>query len=60
MSRGFGNFKYKANKDLPSEEQVFTADPDVTYRDVSEEDEFLVLACDGSFFFVSPRSASPL
>lgn len=29
------------------EKQIITADPDVTIHEISEEDEFLVLACDG-------------
>jgi protein phosphatase 2C family protein 2/3 len=42
-----GDFVLKRNKDLPAEEQIITADPDITCRDISEEDEFLVIACDG-------------
>jgi protein phosphatase PTC2/3 len=48
MSRGLGNFRFKVNKDLPAEEQAYTADPEITCHDISEEDEFLVLASDGS------------
>ena len=48
VSRAFGDFDYKSNKDLKSEEQGIVCIPDVTIhkRDPSR-DRFLVLACDG-------------
>ncbi|EEB08333.1 protein phosphatase 2C Ptc2 [Schizosaccharomyces japonicus yFS275] len=47
LSRAIGDFEYKKNADLPPEKQIVTAFPDVTTRLISEDDEFLVLACDG-------------
>ncbi|KAJ7661362.1 phosphatase 2C-like domain-containing protein [Mycena polygramma] len=47
VSRALGDFQYKKNDDLSPKEQIITADPDVTCHEISEEDEFLVLACDG-------------
>ncbi|CAG0918590.1 unnamed protein product [Notodromas monacha] len=47
LSRSFGDHSYKQNKDLPSSKQMITADPDVRTADLTDEDEFLVLACDG-------------
>ena len=32
---------------MTPEEQIVTANPDVSVRDITEEDEFLVIACDG-------------
>ncbi|BFZ54347.1 Protein phosphatase 2C 2 [Savitreella phatthalungensis] len=47
LSRAIGDFEFKKNKDLPAEEQIVTASPDVTVHDITEDDEFLVVACDG-------------
>jgi protein phosphatase 2C family protein 2/3 len=48
LSRALGDFEFKKNRSLAPEKQVITADPDVTLHDISKEDEFLVLACDGN------------
>jgi len=32
---------------LAPEQQIVTAFPDVTVHDISDDDEFLVVACDG-------------
>lgn len=50
MSRALGDFQYKTNNTKTPEEQAVTALPEVTTHKISEEDEFLILACDGSFF----------
>ena len=34
---------------MPPEKQIITADPDINDHKITEEDEFLVLACDGSY-----------
>ncbi|KAK1229863.1 Protein phosphatase 2C 2 [Marasmius sp. AFHP31] len=47
LSRAIGDFEFKKNYALTPEKQAITADPDVTVHDRTEEDEFLVLACDG-------------
>ena len=47
MSRAIGDFEFKKNYALGPEKQAITADPDVTVHDLTGEDEFLVLACDG-------------
>jgi protein phosphatase 1G len=48
LSRAIGDLKYKSIKELPAAEQIITAEPDlvVQQRD-KEQDEFVVLACDG-------------
>lgn len=48
LSRALGDFEFKKNHSLIAEKQVITADPDVTVHGITEEDEFLVLACDGT------------
>ncbi|XP_066931681.1 protein phosphatase 1G-like [Clytia hemisphaerica] len=47
LTRAVGDHAYKQNKDLPPEEQAVTALPDVRVQDLTDEDEFMVLACDG-------------
>ena len=47
MSRAFGDFDYKSNKDLPPTSQAIIAVPEVKSLERSLNDEFIVLACDG-------------
>ncbi|KAK4496605.1 hypothetical protein PRZ48_012585 [Zasmidium cellare] len=47
LSRAIGDFEFKKSADLPPEQQIVTAFPDVTIHDLGEDDEFLVIACDG-------------
>lgn len=48
LSRAIGDFEFKKSADLPPEQQIVTAFPDVTVHELGEDDEFLVIACDGS------------
>ncbi|KAM6503638.1 Protein phosphatase 2C (PP2C)-like domain containing protein [Amanita muscaria] len=57
MSRALGDFQFKKNNELTPEKQIVTADPDVICHEVTEEDEFLVLACDGMLSHRSQRYA---
>lgn len=50
LSRAIGDFEFKKSADLPPESQVVTAFPDVNVHEISDDDEFLVLACDGRCF----------
>jgi len=47
LSRAIGDFEFKKSADLPPEQQIVTAYPDVISHDLGEDDEFLVIACDG-------------
>lgn len=47
LSRALGDFQFKKNYSLIPQKQVITADPDVMVHQLSDEDEFFVLACDG-------------
>jgi len=47
LSRALGDFEFKQKSALSPEKQAITADPDVTVHDITGEDEFIVLACDG-------------
>ena len=48
LSRAIGDFEFKKSADLPPEQQIVTAFPDVTVHEINEDDEFLVIACDGA------------
>lgn len=47
LSRAIGDFEFKKSAELAPEQQIVTAYPDVVVHDISDDDEFLVLACDG-------------
>ncbi|KAF4511789.1 hypothetical protein G6O67_000999 [Ophiocordyceps sinensis] len=47
LSRAIGDFEFKKSAEMSPENQIVTAFPDVTVHDITDEDEFLVLACDG-------------
>ncbi|XP_058823578.1 probable protein phosphatase 2C T23F11.1 [Topomyia yanbarensis] len=47
LSRALGDFSLKRSSDKLPEEQVVTAYPDVEERQISEDWDFLVIACDG-------------
>lgn len=42
-----GDHYYKRKDDLPAEEQMISAVPDIKAITVEAEDQFFVLACDG-------------
>ena len=47
ISRGLGDFEFKRNRVLNPEDQIVTADPEIIYKEIGEDDEFIVLASDG-------------
>ncbi|XP_034481954.1 probable protein phosphatase 2C T23F11.1 [Drosophila innubila] len=47
LSRALGDFMYKRNANKKPEEQIVTADPDVVACDITDDWEFVVIACDG-------------
>ncbi|KAL3528990.1 hypothetical protein ACH5RR_008312 [Cinchona calisaya] len=47
LARAIGDMELKQNKSLPAERQILTAYPDITAVELQDNDEFLVLACDG-------------
>lgn len=49
MSRALGDFIYKGQTDLPETQQQLVALPDIRTHEVTAEDDFLLLACDGVF-----------
>lgn len=55
LSRAIGDHAYKQNKELPARDQMITALPDVRKHELTADDEFLVLACDGIWNFMSSQ-----
>ncbi|KAJ4732660.1 Protein phosphatase 2C family protein [Rhynchospora pubera] len=47
LSRAIGDMEFKQNKLLPPEKQIVTANPDVNIVELCDDDDFIVLACDG-------------
>ncbi|KAH0982907.1 hypothetical protein GBA52_010084 [Prunus armeniaca] len=47
LARAIGDAEFKQNKHLPVERQIVTANPDLTSVEICDDDEFLVIACDG-------------
>ena len=49
LSRSLGDLKYKTNARLAPHEQVISGHPDVVRSELTPQDDFFVLACDGVF-----------
>jgi len=47
LSRAIGDFEFKKGAELSPEQQIVTAYPDVIAHTITDDDEFLVIACDG-------------
>lgn len=47
LSRALGDFVFKRNEKKSARDQIVTAFPDVQCRDVTDDLEFIVIACDG-------------
>jgi len=57
LSRAIGDLEYKQNKQLPPDEQLIVATPDVKTVAREPDDEFLLLACDGVWDVVGSQDA---
>ena len=55
LSRAIGDHAYKKTVALPSEEQAITALPDIRTLKLEAQDEFMVIACDGIWNFMSSQ-----
>lgn len=61
LSRAIGDFEFKSNSELPPHEQIVTAVPDVVEHDLKyDEDEFVILACDGIWDCLSSQECVDL
>ncbi|KAG0165119.1 Protein phosphatase 2C 2 [Apophysomyces sp. BC1034] len=47
LSRALGDLEFKQNTQLPPEKQAVTAEPDIIEHELTNSDEFVVIACDG-------------
>jgi len=47
LTRAIGDLEYKRNADLKPEEQIITSFPDVVSKDLTADDEFFLMGCDG-------------
>lgn len=52
LSRAIGDFEFKKSAELSPEQQIVTAFPDVITHPISDDDEFLVIACDGAYLWL--------
>jgi len=57
LSRAFGDHQYKDNSALELKDQMITAYPDIRHYDVTDEDEFILLACDGIWNVMTNQEA---
>jgi len=57
LSRALGDFVFKRNTSMKPDEQMVIALPDVETKDVSEDWEFIILACDGIWDVLSNEEA---
>lgn len=55
LSRAIGDHFYKRNKNLPPEEQMISALPDVKVMTLNDDHEFMVVACDGIWNVMSSQ-----
>lgn len=61
LSRAIGDFEFKSNQELPPQEQIVTAYPDVIEHKLDyETDEFVILACDGIWDCLSSQECVDL
>ncbi|KAM7277057.1 hypothetical protein ACFE04_018923 [Oxalis oulophora] len=47
LSRAIGDMEFKQNKFLSPDRQIVCANPDINVVELCDDDEFMVLACDG-------------
>jgi serine/threonine protein phosphatase PrpC len=57
LSRSIGDLKYKQVPGIPPADQMITAEPDIMQVGLQEDDEFIVLGCDGIWDCLSNEDA---
>jgi len=58
LSRAVGDFSFKQNANLSPEDQIVSGCPDVVSRTISEDWEFILLACDGIWDVLSNQEVA--
>lgn len=57
VSRSLGDFRFKKNPRLGLDEQLVSSEPDVTVTQLGDEDELLIIACDGIWDVIGNQEA---
>ena len=57
LSRALGDLDYKSVSALPPEAQMVTANPEIRSIELTPDDEFLILACDGIWDVLTNQEA---
>lgn len=57
LSRALGDLEYKKSNSIPAEQQIITANPEIKILDLVDQDEFLLLACDGVWDVMTNQQA---
>jgi serine/threonine protein phosphatase PrpC len=57
LSRSIGDLKYKQVPGIPPADQMITAEPDVIQVALQDDDEFIILGCDGIWDCLSNEDA---
>jgi serine/threonine protein phosphatase PrpC len=60
MSRALGDFSFKCNHDLSQDHQKVICKPELRVHERSDQDRFIVLACDGVFDVLSNEKTTQL
>ncbi|RUS92197.1 hypothetical protein EGW08_000050 [Elysia chlorotica] len=55
LSRAIGDHVYKRNTEVSAREQMITALPDVQMEELCDKDQFIVIACDGIWNYMSSQ-----
>jgi len=58
LSRALGDFIFKTDDELPQNKQIVSAEPEVQERLVSEDMDFVLLACDGIWDVLTNQQVS--
>jgi len=58
LSRAMGDFSFKQNANLSPEDQIVSGCPDVVCRSVSQDWQFVLLACDGIWDVLSNQEVA--
>lgn len=57
LSRSIGDLKYKQVPGIPPADQMITAEPDIIQVALRDDDEFIILGCDGIWDCLSNEDA---
>ncbi|PWZ43781.1 putative protein phosphatase 2C 42 [Zea mays] len=57
VSRSLGDLMYKDNNDLGPVQQAITAFPEVRTEEITQDDQFLIIACDGIWDCLTSQQA---